>query len=238
MSKKGQESLTRSNKRRKKTKSKMDRLLNILIAVVSILIILNLVIVLNDDSEKEEKTEVAQENKNNSSDNMKENEDTNQTDNNSSDKDDDGEALEGDSSQSEDNQDSTESDSGKAEDDKETSEAKLIVQSSNDPIVEQVITNPSWDVTPTKQSGEHVSAYEEGHIDYEEKLKTIRNAVQLDGNNIIYWSVKNNGSADSSVAVVSNNDKTEKYRVYIEWVQNEGWKPVKVEKLKKLEGTY
>lgn len=234
MSKKGQESLTRSNKRRKQTKSKMDRLLNILIAVVSILIILNLVIVLNDDPEKEANSEVAQEENNDSSDNMKENEDTNKTDNNSSEESTEDEEASG----SIDNPEETDSDSGKMEGEKGTDESKMVVQSSNDPMVEQVITNPSWDVTPTKQTGEHVSAYEKGHIDYEEKLKTIQNAVQLDENNIIYWSVKNNGSADSSVAVVSNNEKTEKYRVYIEWVQNEGWKPVKVEKLKKLEGTY
>ncbi len=33
-------------------------------------------------------------------------------------------------------------------------------------------------------------------------------------------------------------DQQQKYRVSIEWVANQGWKPVKVEILNEIEGAY
>ncbi|RKJ56469.1 DUF1510 family protein, partial [Butyricicoccus sp. 1XD8-22] len=50
--------------------------------------------------------------------------------------------------------------------------------------------------------------------------------------------VKNNGSSDSAISVISSKDQAEKYRVTIQWIANQGWKPVKVEKLKQIDGTY
>lgn len=219
----GQESLTRTeNKRREQRskKSKVDKILNILIAIVSILIILNVITIFNDKDSSDEQVNEAVEKK--SANNNVEKDDTNKTDIQSDKNVASAEEIESNS------QDGTSSDNA--------SDTQIIVQVSNDPLVEQVIVNPEWKVTPTKQTGEHVSAYEKGDPDYEEKLETFRQAVQLDENDIIFWSVKNGGSADSSVAVVSTSDKTENYRIYIEWLQNEGWKPVKVEKLNQAVG--
>lgn len=212
----GQESLTRSeNKRRdqRKQKSKVDKILNILIAVVSILIVLNVVTIFSDNetdkiSEKDQAIEKQNENNN------QENEDTNTESN---------EVV---AAQETDSQEEPYSENS----------AELIVESSDDPMVEEVMINPEWEVTPTEQTGEHVSAYQSGHIDYEEKLETFRNAVQLDESEIIFWSVKNNGSTESAVAVVSTKDKSENYRIYIEWIENQGWIPVKVEKLNQTIG--
>ncbi|MFP3916974.1 DUF1510 family protein [Lysinibacillus telephonicus] len=216
---------TRSEKKQRHQRSqkrkKMDRLLNILIAVVSILIVLNLVAVFNNDNDKENERAQVNETKEQedvANQNNEKNEQTN-------------DMVAGDTEQKKNYNESV-------EEDPNNNQAQQIVQSSDDPNVDEVIIDPNWKPTTTKQTGEHISTYEEGHIDYEEKLETFRNAVNLEENNIIYWSVKNNGSADSSVAVVSTNDRSEKYRIFIEWVQNEGWKPTKVEKLSQLEGTY
>lgn len=229
--------LTRSEKKQRDQRSqkrkKMDRLLNVLIAIVSILIVLNLIAVFNDDNNKENEKEQATLNEkvNNTkaeqeevaTQNNDENEQTNEQTKDSVDSN----KQQGNSGQKTGELSSNE---------EQSAPSQLIVQSSNDPIVKEVIIDPNWQPTSTKQTGEHVSAYEEGNVDYEEKLETFRNAVNLDPNNIIYWSVKNNGSADTSVAVVSSNDRTEKYRIYIEWIQNEGWKPSKVEKLSEIVG--
>lgn len=224
---KGQESLTRSENKRydqRKQKNKMDKILNILIAVVSILIILNVVAIFNgDDHEKEQADETVE--KQNLNKNVGK-EDTKNTD-----------AQSDKNVVSAEEVEPVEPGSGEQTDSDANSDTSLIVQASNDPMVEEVIINPQWKVNPTKQVGEHVSAYEKGHPDYEEKLETFRQAVQLDESNIIFWSVKNNGSPNSSVAVVSTGDKSENYRIYIEWLQNEGWKPVKVEKLNQSVGT-
>lgn len=115
---------------------------------------------------------------------------------------------------------------------------QFVISPSDDPIVEELIVDATWEVTPTKQKGEHVSSYDRNHIDYKEKLETFLNAVNLTEQETIFWSVRNNGSTTKSKAVLSTRDKTKMYRVSIEWVDNEGWKPVQVERLKQLEGAY
>lgn len=218
MSKEERESLTRSKARKQRSdqRKKMDRLLNVLIAVVSILIIINLMFVLKD---KDKDKEVV---KNESSEQSKDADTkTNTTNTTTSDEK---------QQKEETNDEST----------KKLDTDQISVSASNDPVVEEVIVNSNWQPTPTKQTDTHVSTYEEGQIDYEEKLITFQNAVNLSDENIIYWSVKNNGSSDTAIAVVSSNDKehSEKYRVSIQWIDNQGWKPVKVEKLKRIEGSY
>ncbi|PYF08802.1 YrrS family protein [Ureibacillus chungkukjangi] len=223
---KGQESLTRTEHKRseqRSKKSKVDKILNILIAIVSILIVLNVVTIFSDDDkEKEQADELVEKQDDNKNDEI---EDTKNTESNSGKNVASAEELESDETET---QEGVNSDA--------TTDSKIIVQASNDPTVEEVIVNPEWKVTPTKQVGEHVSAYEKGHPDYEEKLTTFRQAVGLGENDIIFWSVKNGGSADSSIAVVSTGDKTENYRIHIQWLENEGWKPVKVEKLNQSVG--
>ena len=117
-------------------------------------------------------------------------------------------------------------------------ESDNIVTPSADPVVQEVLTNPGWQAFPTAQTGEHVSTYEKGHIDYEEKLKAIFSALELEQDNSIILSVKNNGNAKNAIAVVTSMDKQQKYRVSIEWFDNEGWKPVQVEVLTTIEGAY
>ena len=207
----------------KKPRKKMDRLLNVLIAIVSILIVLNLVSIFTGDDEKQntkETKQVTESKKNEKSKDVvtdkSEKKETTNTDY------------------------STENMFNENENNHIVSVSEYLVQPSSDPIVDEVIINPNWQVTPTKQTGEHVSTYQEGHIDYEEKKETFRNAVGLSEEEVIYWSVKNNGDVNSSVAVISSNDtnRTNKYRIYIEWIDHQGWKPVKVEKLNQLANAY
>ena len=110
------------------------------------------------------------------------------------------------------------------------------VDTSNDPIVAEVQTNPNWEAYPTQQTGEHVSTFKKGHIDYEEKLKAIFSVTDLQQDNSIILSVRNNGTAQSAIGVVTSKDKEKKYRVSIEWIDGQGWKPVKLEVLNSLEG--
>jgi len=207
---------------KKKRPKKSDKLLNVLIAIVSILIVANLVFLFTKDDEKE----VASENKTQAEKYLQ---GKNQSQKNE-------EIVSEEEDEEEQSSDNTEV-TAKNEDQTEEKEqsklpTKLTTNKSSDPQVKQEVVDPSWQPTPTKQTGEHVSVYKEGHVDYEEKLVTFRNAVNLEENNVIYWSVRNNGSSNSSIAVISSKDESQKYRISIEWVENEGWKPVKVEELK------
>jgi len=211
MPKDKKEFTTRTEKRKKQ---KSNRILNALIAIVVLLIAIKAysIIFNEDDGETPKNVEVAEE-KN---------------------------ELKQEQSQ---NLNNEKNEDEKTVDVKETQDEKsdpkdLIVTSSNDDIVEKVIVDQNWKVTPTQQTGPHESTFIEGHIDYEEKKLTIRNAVGLDEDNIIYWSVRNDGTGKGAVAVVSSKDQSEKYRVHIKWIENAGWIPIKVEILKKIDGTY
>jgi len=109
---------------------------------------------------------------------------------------------------------------------------------SADPIVQEVQVNDTWEAYPTEQTGPHSSIFEKGHIDYEEKLKAVFSVLELEQDNSIVLRVKNNGSASTAIAVVTSMDKEQMYRVSIEWIDGEGWKPTRLEVLNTVEGAY
>jgi hypothetical protein len=82
----------------------------------------------------------------------------------------------------------------------------------------------------TSQTGPHTSSYEEGSVDWNEKLKAIRMATGLD-ENMTVWKIANGGGPQKSVAEVSpNNEPNQKYVVNLEWVDGKGWKVTDVQK--------
>ncbi|WP_227396781.1 YrrS family protein [Jeotgalibacillus aurantiacus] len=84
----------------------------------------------------------------------------------------------------------------------------------------------------TEQTGEHVSSYEEGTVDWNEKVKAAAYATGLDASTMTVWWMGNNGGPNLSYADVSGPDaSSEEYRVHLEWIDGEGWKPVKVDEL-------
>lgn len=109
---------------------------------------------------------------------------------------------------------------------------------SDDEVIEQSIINPSWEPIPTQQTGEHVSQYVKSSVDWKEKQEAIAYATGLSIDDTITWKIKNGGSPQKSIGIVSSKDKVEMYRVYLEWIDNEGWKPVKLDVLKTLDFDY
>nr|WP_106780056.1 YrrS family protein [Lysinibacillus timonensis] len=256
MSRKDRDFLTRSELKRRETRTlkrrKLDRLLNVLIAIVAVLILINLYFVFSQNEEtanegnmietSHQPNDVVVNNQENNSANSEASTEASISEDVKTEQIDEQEFNPNNNTTNEHSQNSTINENTNSELNEQQSSdpnnSSLVKQPSTDPLVEEVIVNPNWKVTPTNQTGQHVSTYEEGHIDYEEKKETIRNAVNLDKGNIIIWSVKNNGGSENAIAVISSKDQSEKYRVSIEWVFNEGWKPVKVEKLKQIDGAY
>ncbi|MFJ8262244.1 YrrS family protein [Rummeliibacillus sp. NPDC094406] len=114
-------------------------------------------------------------------------------------------------------------------------------ESSNDQNVQKVITDSNWKPTKTAQKDDgstHTSSYDKGSVDWKEKIKTIATTTGLDENDMIVWYVKNGGSPDTSIGIVSSKDKKKSYRVSLKWVTNEGWQPTKLEVLKSYKGAY
>lgn len=219
---------TRTNRRKEK---KMNRTLNYLIALVSVLLVISLAVIFTTGDEDKSQEQVQTEDNGLESENNRAEESENLT------------VVEEDQhedeAQSETNKDATNEQS--VEDDNgdvDINQATGVTNASNDPLVAEIWTSNEWQPYPTAQKGEHRSTFAQGDIDYEEKLQSIFSVIPIKQQESIIWSVKNNGNAKSAIAVISSNDKVQKYRVAIEWVEQQGWKPVQVEVLNTLEGTY
>lgn len=100
--------------------------------------------------------------------------------------------------------------------------------------VKKTIVNPSWQPIGTSQSGEHTSVYDLDSVDWAEMLQAMSYATGVQQDNMTVWFLGNNGH-NKSVGTIVSKDQKEKYRVYIEWVDGQGWKPSKVEELNELE---
>ncbi|MGE7998827.1 YrrS family protein [Lysinibacillus sp. NPDC093190] len=216
------EKQTRSSRHLQPSRNKkLDKLLNVLIGIVVILIIITATYVFKwqDDAGKAEKGEPIQE-QNNDKENVKE-----------------------EPSKEQNNDDVTAQEEKPTKEEPtegtQTSEQDATTESTSDnPIVDKVITNKNWEPTPTTQTGQHVSSYDDKSVDWAEKVAAVTAVTGIEKDKMIIWRMGNNGSANSAIATVSTNDKTKMYRVSMEWVDNEGWLPVKLEQLNTLNGAY
>ncbi|MFY0757474.1 YrrS family protein [Metabacillus dongyingensis] len=124
-----------------------------------------------------------------------------------------------------------------AEEQSEESEAGEEVVTEGDPNsnVDQIIENPGWKPVGTSQSGPHSAQYDKNSQDWAEMIKAMSYATGISESDMTIWFIGNNGSPNDAKGTISSKDKTQNYKVEITWVENEGWKPVKVEKLKQTE---
>lgn len=115
------------------------------------------------------------------------------------------------------------------------------VETVNDGIVEEAITDPNWQPYKTQQEDSgtgHVSSYDKGSADWQEKISAIASITGLSEDDMTIWFIKNNGGTDRSIGTVSSTDKMKKYRVSLKWIDQQGWQAEKVEVLKQIEGAY
>lgn len=232
---------SRSNRQKKPRKT--NTILNGLIGLVVLLIVLTGgIIFLGED-----KQDVADEKNEATNDNTDETIDSD-IDNNSDETEDAGEGLtteeiepitedkeETQEDGTSDEEGSTDEESGE---DSTTPGGTVTSTPSEDPLISETIVNTAWKPIGTTQTGDHVSVYQKGHVDWQEKIKALSYASGLAEDNMIIWQIGNGGGPQKSIGVVSSNDKVEKYRIWLQWVEGEGWKPEKMETLKTLEGAY
>lgn len=128
-----------------------------------------------------------------------------------------------------------------AEDEENTNEVApadssqdVVTEGGEDSNVIRTIENPSWQPVGTVQTEHPGAVYDSSSVDWQESVKAITYATGLSEENMTIMFLGNNG-VNKSVATVRSKDRTENYRVYIDWVDGEGWKPVRVEELKGIE---
>lgn len=213
----------RSRTRAKRRKTNL--ILNTLIVVVILLIVFVSVNIFfsNDEEAADNKNATSEHEKDAASSGKKDNKDNNGSE--KADEDKNGEKKE----QSD---DGTADDSGAAEsEDSEDLGDPVVTEGGSDANVKQTIENPGWQPVGTTQSGEHAPVFDQNSVDWQEMILAYSYATGIDKNNMTVWWNENNGAPNTAVGTVSAKGSDQTYRVAIEWVEGQGWKPVKVEEL-------
>jgi cytoskeletal protein RodZ len=209
----------RSKKRAKRRKTNL--ILNSLIVVVILLIVfVSVNIFFSNDESAADNSDVAAENgkavKNGSGKEKDEN-DNDTTDDENKDQ----------------SSESPDEDSDSAEGDEESEEPgdPVVTEGGSDANVKQTIENSAWKPVGTTQSGEHSPVFDQNSVDWQEMLVAYSYATGIDPSNMTVWWNENGGAPNTAVGTVSQKGSDQTFRVSIEWVEGQGWKPVKVEEL-------
>jgi cobalamin biosynthesis protein CobT len=155
--------------------------------------------------------------------------------------DEDSEETEGtESNEAEENNEGTEEDEnneGTEEDEDENNTLNEEVETeeaetSDDNVIEAYTGN--WQPVGTEQEGQHTTDYSDGSQDRIEIEEAVSYATGLNQNDMTTHWVGNDGD-QRVVATVSDSDHTEIYRVFLSFIDGEGWQPTKVEVLENVD---
>ncbi len=128
--------------------------------------------------------------------------------------------------------DSEESDSSESNEETmneniETEQTEPIADDEN--VIDAYTAN--WQPIGTEQTGPHTTTFDDGSTDRVEMESAIRLAAGLAEGDMITWWLQNGGD-QKVIGTVSNRSETQTYRVYLSWMDNQGWQPTLVEVLK------
>jgi cytoskeletal protein RodZ len=212
---------SRFNQRSKRRKTNL--ILNGLIGIVLVLIIVVSGVIFwgNDDkatTEKEQEQSVEASNETNDGEKSSK------------------EEAEGSDTETDEEDSSTDSSSSNEESSEEASsndnEESIVTEGGADSNVVRTIVNPNWEPIGTSQTGEHTNVY--SGVDWDEMVSAIEYATGLSEDNMTIKFLGNDGH-NKSKGTVFSKDRTQIYRVSIEWVDGKGWKPTLVEELASIE---
>lgn len=106
----------------------------------------------------------------------------------------------------------------------------VVVEEGTNQNVKQTIINPAWKPIGTEQTGEHVTVFQKGSVDWTEMEEAMAYATGITRDNMTVWYISN-GGPNKAIGTITANDSEQAYRVYIEWVNGQGWKPTMIEEL-------
>ncbi|WP_243524570.1 YrrS family protein [Bacillus pseudomycoides] len=91
-------------------------------------------------------------------------------------------------------------------------------------------TKPSWKPVGTTQGSTPAMTFQQGSADWNEMKQAISSAIEIPVEQLIIHRIGNNGK-QKAYGNVQDKQTGKKYYVNIDWVENEGWKPVLVQTL-------
>lgn len=98
--------------------------------------------------------------------------------------------------------------------------------------VDKTYENDDWKPVGTEQSGSHTAIYDSKSKDWKEMIKAMSYATGFPEDQMTVIWLGNNGGPQDAKGTIRDKSTGDRYRVEITWVDEKGWKPVKVEKLK------
>ncbi|MCG8396859.1 YrrS family protein [Bacillus atrophaeus] len=216
---------------------KANLVLNILIAVVSILIV---VVAINlfinspstNDVAKDTETSQTKESPASGKTEKKSDEDIKDSKKDTSDSDKDSDSKQDDSSKSDDSDSKKDSDADSDQATDDPFKDATVTEGGSSGNVEKTIVNKDWKAVGTEQSGEHTATYDSSSQDWSEMLKAISYATGVSKDQMTVLWLGNNGSPQDAKGKILDKTSGAKYQVTITWEDKKGWKPTKVEKLK------
>lgn len=217
---------------------KANLVLNILIAIVSILIVVvaaNLFInsPSSKDVSKDSETAQKQESPASGKTEKKSDEDIKDSKKDTSDSEKDSEkSSDSDSKKDDSSSKSDDSDSDSSSDSDDPLKDAKVTEGGSSSDVEKTYENPDWKAVGTEQTGEHAATYDSSSQDWAEMLKAISYATGVSTDHMTVLWLGNNGSPQDAKGKILDKATGNKYQVTITWVDEKGWKPTKVEKLK------
>lgn len=201
-------------KRRRNTKA-----ITILMIVGSLLSIILLYMFIFGGSTEETANEA-----NNTEENQNENNDSIAVDSSTSLDDEENEELEEGIEESTTNEHIDMSDSNEME--------RTMIESEDENVIEAFEAN--WPPIGTSQTEPHTIQFKKDTVDWDEMEEAIASAIPIQRSEMITYWIGNGGELKAIGTVYNKNNKDEIYRVTIEWIEYEGYKPIKVERLKEL----
>lgn len=110
------------------------------------------------------------------------------------------------------------------------SDVELENVDTDDELVVNAYTG-NWSPIPTEQSEPHEISWEQESQDWKEMMEAATLATGVTEEDMSYLWVSGDGP-QKVVATFSNKAESEHYRVYLSWIENEGWQPQRVDELK------
>lgn len=93
----------------------------------------------------------------------------------------------------------------------------------------------NWEAIGTSQEEPHTTSFDKGSTDWQEMKQAVEVATGIPSEEQVehWFGGAGEQAAEATVAPKSNQDEI--YRVHLEWVEDQGWKPVLVEELNEVE---
>lgn len=103
------------------------------------------------------------------------------------------------------------------------------IESSDENVIEAFVGN--WSPMGTTQEEPHTVNYDQESQDWLERREALLYVTKINEDDLIeHWH--GNGGEQKVIAVIEDKPSGDLYRIYLSWIENEGWQPTLVELIK------